>query len=489
MVERREARFTSGSILRHVVVMTLTGSAGLTFVFLVDIATLLWVSQLGDERLVAALGFAWVVQFLTISAGIGLSIAATALISRAIGEGRWAGAREAATGAMMITFAIQAVVALLVVLLREPILQLLGAQGRSFEVASRFLLISIPSLPLMAFGMIGAAVLRSLGDAWRSMMVTVLAGCVAMVVDPFLILSTQSLFGLALPFTLGLGLGADGAAYGMAISRMTMAAIGLYFAIRVHNMLAFPRFAHAISIAGPFFRIALPATATQLSTPVGNLILTGLVAQYGDSAVAGWSVMSRLAVLVFGGLFALSGAIGGIIGQNYGARLMERVRATFRDALLFCTLYTLVAWGLLALASPMIVALFGLSGEGAEVVEAFTRIAAAGFVFNGALFVANATFNNLGRPFYATLLNWLRDAVVILPMALAMGAVFGAAGVVYGQALAGVVVGSIAVVVGWRFVSRLRPLPLPKGGAAVGPGPGIPSARAAITLVRDPERD
>ncbi|MCC6006424.1 MAG: hypothetical protein JJU40_01960 [Rhodobacteraceae bacterium] len=94
------ARFTEGSIMRHVVVMTLSGSAGLTFVFLVDVATLLWVSQIGDERLVAGLGFAWVIQFLTVSAGIGLSVASTALISRAIGQGLWARARETAAGGL-----------------------------------------------------------------------------------------------------------------------------------------------------------------------------------------------------------------------------------------------------------------------------------------------------------------------------------------------------------------------------------------------------
>jgi hypothetical protein len=55
----RQARFTTGSTMRHVVVMTLTGSVGLTFMFLVDAATLFWVSQLGDQTLMAAVGFAW----------------------------------------------------------------------------------------------------------------------------------------------------------------------------------------------------------------------------------------------------------------------------------------------------------------------------------------------------------------------------------------------------------------------------------------------
>lgn len=58
-----KARFLSGSTMRHVVVMTLTGSLGLVFMFLVDVTTLFWVSWLGDEGLVAALGFGWTIQF------------------------------------------------------------------------------------------------------------------------------------------------------------------------------------------------------------------------------------------------------------------------------------------------------------------------------------------------------------------------------------------------------------------------------------------
>jgi len=84
----RDAKFTTGSTMRHVVVMTLASAIGLTFMFLIDAATLFWVSRLGDERLMAALGFAWTVQFFIISSGIGLAIATTTLVSRALGKAR-----------------------------------------------------------------------------------------------------------------------------------------------------------------------------------------------------------------------------------------------------------------------------------------------------------------------------------------------------------------------------------------------------------------
>ncbi|MEL6793311.1 MAG: MATE family efflux transporter, partial [Pseudomonadota bacterium] len=187
------------------------------------------------------------------------------------------------------------------------------------------------------------------------------------------------------------------------------------------------------------------------STPAGNILLTWWIASYGDSAVAGWAVASRLTVLAFGGIFALSGAVGGIFGQNYGAKLADRVGMAYRDSLIFAICYVAAAWALLALFAPLIVAGFGLSDVGASVIYAFCYVGAGGFMFNGALFVANASFNNLGRPLWSTAFNWSRDALVT-PLALILiPASLGAPGVVYAQAAAGVLVGTCAVIAGWRL--------------------------------------
>lgn len=122
------------------------------------------------------------------------------------------------------------------------------------------------------------------------------------------------------------------------------------------------------------------------------------MAPFGDEAVAAWAVASRLTVLAFGGIFALSGAIGGIFGQNYGAGQYDRLRSTYANALVFCLIYTLVTWAVLASATPYIIAGFGLTGQGADVIRAFTSVGVGGFVFVGALFASNAAFNNLGQP-------------------------------------------------------------------------------------------
>ncbi|KPA20120.1 Multidrug export protein MepA [Shimia sp. SK013] len=423
-------RFLDGSTMGHVVRMTLTGAAGITFVFLVDLANLFWLSKFGDPKMVAAMGFAFAIQFFSVSSGIGLMIATTALVSRRIGMGERSRAREDATASMLITVGFQALAGALIVASRYPLLELVGAEGETLQYAARYLLITIPSLSVMALGLVGTAVLRAEGDGKRAMFVTLTSGTISMAVDPFLILY--------------LGWGIDGAAWALVLSRVVLAIMALRFAIGTHNLLARPALWAVRRLAGPFFAVALPAMLTQLAAPFGNYLLTGVIAGFGDSAVAGWAVMNRLTVVAFGGIFSLSGAIGGIFGQNYGAKQYDRLRSTFRDALVFSMGYTLVAWILLASTAGLVIEGFGLDGKGGEVYRAFAYVGAGGFLLVGTLFVSNATFNNLGKPGRSTMINWVRDGVLILPAAMLGAAWFAAPGVVYGQTVVGGVVGILA---------------------------------------------
>jgi len=231
--------------------------------------------------------------------------------------------------------------------------------------------------------------------------------------------------------------------------------MGFYWVSRSRNLLAKPSLIDLRTFLLPFAAIALPAVATQVSTPFGNWILVRAMAQHGDSAVAGLGVVMRLTIVCFGGIFALSGAIGGIIGQNYGAKQYDRVASAYMDALKFCLLYTVVIWVLLILSADMIASSFGLGAEGAHIVRVFAYYAAGTFVFTGALFVSNAAFNNLGRPLYATAANWARDAILMAPLAFGLGAIYAGGGVIMGQALANTLAGILAAWVGWRFVRRL----------------------------------
>jgi len=436
-----QPKFITGSTMRHVTVMALTGSLGMSFMFLVDAATLFWIGRLHDSKMMAAVGFAGNVLFFTLSAGIGMMIATVVLVSRNLGAGKREEARAQVTSALMIAFVLQSLFALLMWFFRDPILLWAGASGETLAIAETFLTITLLSLPAMVTGMVAAGVLRAVGDAKRSMYVTLVSGFVAMVLDPLVIVYW--------------GLGVPGAAWVWGAARLGMAVAGLYYVIGVHNLAAKPDFSHARRMLPGFCLLALPLVLTQLSTPFGGYLLTSVMASYGEASVAAWAVVGRLYMLTFAGLFALAGAVGGIFGQNIGAKKWDRVESTFRDALIFCAVYTLGAWALLVLASSWVSVAFGVPAEGEHVIRAFA-FSAGTVVFTGALFVSNVVFNSLQKPIWSTGFNWLRDGVVLWPLAILLGGWFGASGVVYAQGVAAILVGSLATYAAIRYMHSLK---------------------------------
>lgn len=435
------AKFVSGSIMRHVITMTGTASVGLVSMFAVDAISLLYVARLGKPTLTAAMGFGSTLLFFAASVSIGLSIAAGAVTSRAIGSGDLRAARRAASAALVVVAVVMTVLALLAAPLLRPLLSLLGAEGATASAAYDYMLILLPGLPLLGLGMCLSALLRANGDARRSMQVTLLPSLSLLLLDPL--------------FIFGLGLELRGAAIATLVARCLIVALGLYGVVRVHGLFKKPSVAQIRGFIKPFMAVGGPAILTQVATPFANAFVTAMMAPFGDDAVAGSAIIARITPLAFGVLFAMSGAVGPIIGQNVGAQQFNRVRDTLIDSIRVATVYSVVVSLLLAISAPLLADLFGAKGIGYDLVVFFCRFVAITFVFSGMLFIANATFNNLGYAFYSTLLNWGRSTLGVLPFVWLGGQWFGARGVIAGSALGALVFGLLATWLCLRVIAHL----------------------------------
>jgi putative MATE family efflux protein len=433
-------RFVTGSPLRHVIVMASTGAVGLVAVFVVDLINLFYISLIGEPAIAAAVGFAGVVGFFHTSVCIGLMIGITATVSRKIGAGHSADARRMASHSLLLMAAIAALLALATLVFLAPLLAALGARGEVAVLAQRYLTVTMPSVPLLAVGMASSALLRSVGDARRGMVVTLGAAAVTAVLDPLFIFY----------FSMGL----DGAAVVSVISRSVLLGIGLHGVARVHHLLAPVQRARFVADARALFKVAGPAVLTNVATPVGAAFVTHSVAQFGASAVAGQATVDRLTPVAFGLIYSLSGAVGPILAQNLGAGRFDRVRQTLRASLGFMLVAVAAAWLLLALLQGPLTRAFSLEGQAALLLQAFCTWLAAGFFFAGALFVANAAFNNLGHPLWSTGFNWARATVGTIPLAW-WGAHYGPVEVLAGQALGTAVFGALALWIAFRLTASL----------------------------------
>ena len=432
--------FVTGSILRHILVMTGAGAVGLMAIFAGDLANIYFLSRTGDEAVVAAVGYASSILFLSTSIGIGLSIAATSLVAPALGAGFRVRARRLSAHAHVLSFVVSAVLSLILWLLIPSLLAWLGATGRAHALASTYLAILLPTLPMLALGMTSAAVLRSVGDARRAMNITLAGAVVNTVLDLLLIVYFE--WGIL------------GAAIASVIARIAIMVIGLYGVMSVHRLMGRPKLATLNRDVAAFAAIAIPAVLTNIATPAGNAYVTAALAPFGDGAVAGWAIIGRIIPVAFGAIYALSGTVGPILGQNFGAGKTDRMRSVLTQSLAVMAVFTGVAWIALAFFADGLADMFRATGDARDLIVYFCRWLSPLFVFLGALFIANAAFNTLGKAHYSTLLNWARATIGTVPFVLAGAAHAGAKGALAGNMIGGVLFGLAAVVLAYRLISQ-----------------------------------
>ncbi len=439
-------KFLTGSLLRHVTVMTLTSSVGLLTMFVVDFVNLLYIAQLGVPALTAGMGYAATILFFFNAINIGLMIATSALASRKIGQGDAEYARRLLTNVSVIGLAFGIPIAFCFWFFSPDLLDLAGASGTTKSAAILYITIVAPILPLSVISMICSGFLRAHGAARLAMNVTLSLGITNAILDPI--------------FIFGLDMGFVGAAWSTICASLVSALFAIVPVIRQFGGFqpwSLPQFQEDLpAITGIMF----PAVLTNLATPAGGFIAYRFMGDYSDDAIAGYAVIGRMVPVLFCLIFSLSGAVGPIIGQNFGAHQFDRVRQTLRQAMLFAFFYTLAIWPLVLILSDPIANLFKLGPEGRELFWLFALVFTPLFFFNGMLFISNAACNNLGRPSWSMWTNWGRNILGTLPFIWLGSHYFGAPGVLLGPAFGGIVFGIGAYWLSRNLVGKLQQTPI-----------------------------
>ncbi|WP_299844302.1 MATE family efflux transporter [uncultured Roseovarius sp.] len=425
--------------MRHVAVMSLTSSVGIMAIYLVDLFDILFISMLGHKEMAAAAGYGSTVLFFVSTINLGLSIASGALVAMAVGEKRKDRAREIATTAALIAIGMGILVPIAMIPYLPDLLHLIGARGDVSVMAQSYLVIILPATCFSGVSMTAIAVLRSRGVAKWSMYPSLAGALVNLIMDPILIF--------------GFDLGLEGAAAATVMARVATCGLAIYASAVMRRGFSRIGWAAFRGDAPRIARFAVPAVASSIAAPVGQAIIMRYIAKFGPEAVAGLAVIGRLAPVVFSVVNALCGSIGPIIGQNFGAGRADRARSAYFDALKFLAAYVIGITLVLYLFRAPIADAFGAEGLTREILYFYCGPLALISFFNGAIFISNAAFNNLGYPGYSPILNWARNTLGILPFVAVGEYVMGVWGVAYGFLLGAVVFALISI---WITV-RLKP--------------------------------
>ena len=401
-----------------------------------------FVGKLGTLEL-AAISFTFPVAYTIISMAIGLSIATSVMLAKAIGRGELDMARRITTDNILLAILLVLVISIAGISTTDILFTSLGASAQTLPYIHQYMDVWYVFVGLMIIPMCGNAAIRATGDTkWPSLMMLV-TGLLNVLLDPCLI------FGLG-PFP---ELGVRGAACAAAIS-WTVGFCMSFWVLHFREKLllfAMPDFAQLWKYWGEIIKIAMPISVANMLNPISAAILTALVARYGEHAVAGFGAGSRIEAFLLVVSLAMTAALSPYMAQNLGARNFDRARQALRASIRFSFLLQLSLYPVVALAAPWLAALFSSDPEVLNVTKLYLYIMPLGICFYGVLIIINTAFNSAHKSHKTLIACLIRALLCYAPLAWTGGMLFGIPGLFCGAVLGN----AIAVGIAW---SMLKPV-------------------------------
>lgn len=439
------AKLTRGSIRGHLVTQTLPMIIGVAAIMSIGLVDAYFIGQLGSDAL-AAISFIFPVSVAVTSLGVGMMVGINSVIARALGEGDLDRAARRANFGMVLSVLFGVIIGALLYLLLDPLFTLMEASGQQMELIHVYMQPFALGFPLMMAIMGINGVLRGQGEARKTSYVSITYAAANWVLDPILITGA---FGFE-------GLGMVGAAYATLIGWAIGMVMGIWLVSRAGLPISIKRLrqCNVSESSAAILRVAGPAAFSNAINPLGLSVLTALIASESAAAVAGFGAAGRVQSFAVVPLLGLSGAIGAIIGQNWGAKQYGRAREAMRLAGLFCLGYGLITAALLSWGGRWFADFFT---EDPAVIDEFAnylRIAAWGYAGFGVLIVANGALNALDKSRYALLQSSIRVFLVMLPLGWLARDYFGPSAIYAAELAANIAGGTIAAFVVWRVMRR-----------------------------------
>ncbi len=436
---------TTGSISAHLTRMTIPMFLGISSMIVASMIDTIYIGIVGAPEL-AAFSFTFPLIMGLSSVSMGIGTGAASLIARAQGAGDRQRAQRFATHALLITAMLVLVLMIVAYMYLTPIFSIMGAQPEILPLVVEYMGIWVFGLPLFTLPMVASTALRAVGNAKVPGYVMTTTSAVQIVVAPLLI------FGL-----LGLPeLGFIGSAWASILSGLVRT-LGMFGILIFREKLILPMSGllndFLVSTRAILY-IGLPSMLNSLIGPVSMAVIIRLLSSHGPEVVAGFGITSRFEMLVLMILMSLSSSVVPFVGQNWGARKIDRVYKVLKSAYKFCLVWGFACFILLAPFGDNLVALVNDEAKLVESAGWYLVLVPVTFGLLGIGMVSGSLFVALGRPLPTTVLALLRMIVVYIPLAMLFDHYWGYIGIFIATGVANVTMGCVAFYWSRRTLAR-----------------------------------
>jgi len=406
---------TSGSIARNLLRTTAFMLVGMVFQTLYFLVDLYFVGQLGKSA-VAAVSLSGNLMFLVLALTQMLGVGTTALIAHATGRKDRDDARLIFNQSQVLSLAVGLVFFVVMMALRGRFARGQSADPETARLAGEYLAWFIPSLAGQFAMVATGSALRGIGDFKPGMVIQ--SGTVVLNI----VLAPALMFG----WVSGRPLGVAGTAIASFIAIMAGVLALVVYVVRKRGYLQFARreWRPRLEMWARMLKIGLPAGAEFALMGVYMFVVYAITRRFGAEAQAGFGIGLRVIQAGFMPVVALGFAVGPVAGQNFGARLPDRVRATFRIGALIATVAMVVLFVICRVAPEALIKVFNKDPGVLAVGVEYLRIVAWNFIPSGIVFVSSSMFQALGNTIPPLVSSFLRTCVLVIPaylMSLADG--------------------------------------------------------------------
>ena len=382
-----------------------------------------FIGRLGTDEL-AALSFTFPVVLIINSIALGLGTGASAVISRAIGEGDHTRVRRLTTDSLILSLLVVMAFVVAGLLTIEPVFGLLGATSRTMPMIKQYMRIWYLGVGFVVIPMVGNNAIRATGDTRTPSIIMLIAVAVNATLDPLLI------FGVG-PFP---RLEIAGAALATVFARATTFVVALWVLGHRDKMLSFvvPPLKAVIDSWKKILFIGIPAAGTRVVLPVAVGVITRLVASHGIEAVAGFGVATRIEFFALTIVRALSAVLMPFVGQNWGANRMDRVCTGIGYSNRFSLVWGGLMFAVLAILARPIASVFNPDHTVVSTAALYLRIVPIGYGLFGMVMLITASLSALNRPLHAAALSAVHMFAFYIPFAVVGSWLFGLTGIFLG---------------------------------------------------------
>lgn len=392
-----------------------------------------FVGGLGESQM-GAISVVYPLGQVVVGLGLLFGNGAASYISRLLGRGDKENADKVASTALYSSVSVGAVIIVISMIFLNPILKLLGATDSILPYAATYASIYIVSCIFNVFNVTMNNIVTSEGAAKTTMYALLMGAVLNIALDPL--------------FIYVFDLGVAGAAIATAISQVISTCVYLTYILRKKSVFHFriKDCTYTKDIMSEIFKIGIPTLVFQILTSLSISLTNNAAGDYGDSAIAGMGVVTRLISMGSLSVFGFIKGFQPIAGYSYGAKKYDRLREAIKTSILWSTAFCVIFGLVLVLFPSAIVSQFTKGDiEMIRIGAASLRANGMTIMFFGFYTVYSSLFLALGKGKEGFILGACRQGICFIPVILLLPMVWGLNGILYAGPIADVLSAIITV--------------------------------------------